>query len=58
MHRVSGRKVNWTPEMDAEVLAARKAGVHSSEIAQRLGLSIASVDSRYHRIKKVLGDAK
>lgn len=52
MHRVSGKKVKWTPEMDADIITLRMDGMHSSEIAQRLGVSIASVDARYYRLKR------
>lgn len=58
MHRVSKPKVNWTPEMDAEVLAARRDGVHSSEVAQSLGLSVAAVDARYFRLKRIMNGGK
>lgn len=59
MHRVPGRKVNWTPEMDAEIINSRNAGVHKSLIAEKLGLTIAAVDSRYFRLKKSMsGDTK
>lgn len=44
--------------MDAEVLAARRDGVHSSEVAQSLGLSVAAVDARYFRLKRIMNGGK
>lgn len=52
MHRVSRGLVKWTPEMDRELVNLRNYGVHKNEIAERLGVSVASADSRYFRLKK------
>ena len=51
-HKVGRPRVNWTPEMDEAILQMRAAGVHKTEIAEKLGQSIAAVDARYFRLKK------
>ena len=43
----------WTPEMDRELVNLRNYGVHKNEIAERLGVSVASADSRYFRLKRL-----
>lgn len=43
----------WTPEMDRELMNLRDYGVHKNEIAERLGVSVASADSRYFRLKRL-----
>lgn len=43
----------WTPEMDRELVNLRDYGVHKNEIAERLGVSVASADSRYFRLKRL-----
>ena len=42
----------WTPEIDRELYNLWNDGVHKSEIAERLGMTISAVEGRYHRIKK------
>lgn len=43
----------WTPEMDRELWNQRQYGVHKNEIAASLGVSVASADSRYFRLKRL-----
>lgn len=52
IHRVSRGTIVWTPEMDRELVNLRNYGVHKNEIAERLGVSVASADSRYFRLKR------
>lgn len=52
MNRVSRGLIKWTPEMDRELVNLRNYGIHKNEIAERLGVSVASGDSRYFRLKK------
>ena len=42
----------WTPEMDAELLAYYEHGLRPSYIAERMGVTIASVEGRYHKLKR------
>ncbi len=49
---VKKSKVLWTPEMERELMNLRDYGVHKSEIAERLGVTIAAADARYFRLKK------
>lgn len=42
----------WTPEMDAELLEYYKHGLRAAYIAERMGLTIASVEGRYRKLKK------
>ena len=42
----------WTPEMDAELLKYYEHGLRPSYIAEQMGLTIASVEGRYKKLKK------
>jgi len=42
----------WTPEMDAELLEYYKHGLRPAYIAEQMGLTIASVEGRYRKLKK------
>ena len=45
------RKI-WTPENDAELLEYYQHGLRPAYIAERMGLTIASVEGRYAKLKK------
>jgi DNA-directed RNA polymerase specialized sigma24 family protein len=45
----------WTPEKDAQLLAYYEHGLRAAYIAEQMGLTIASVEGRYRRLKKGLG---
>ena len=42
----------WTPEMDAELLAYYQHGLRPSYMAEQMGLTIASVEGRYRKLKR------
>jgi len=42
----------WTPDMDAQLLDYYKHGLRAAYIAERMGLTIASVEGRYRKLKK------
>ncbi len=42
----------WTPEKDAELLAYYQHGLRPAYIAERMGLTIASVEGRYYKLKR------
>ena len=42
----------WTPEMDAELLGYYEHGLRPAYMAERMGLTIASVEGRYRKLKK------
>jgi DNA-directed RNA polymerase specialized sigma24 family protein len=42
----------WTPEKDAELLAYYQHGLRPAYIAERMGVTIASVEGRYHKLKR------
>jgi len=44
----------WTPEMDAELLGYYEHGLRPAYMAAQMGLTIASVEGRYRRLKKGL----
>jgi DNA-directed RNA polymerase specialized sigma24 family protein len=53
------RSVNvWTPEMDAELLGYYEHGLRPAYMAERMGLTIASVEGRYRKLKKRLEQSK
>ena len=45
----------WTPEKDAELLGYYEHGLRPAYMAQQMGLTIASVECRYRKLKKGLG---
>ena len=42
----------WTPEKDAELLEYYKHGLRPAYMAEQMGLTIASVEGRYRKLKK------
>lgn len=42
----------WTPEMDAELLIYYQHGLRPSYMAEQMGLTIASVEGRYQKLKR------
>lgn len=52
MNRVTRGQTKWTPEMDRELMNLRNYGVHPREVAEKFGVSVATVDARYYRLKK------
>ena len=42
----------WTPDMDAQLLDYYKHGLRAAYIAERMELTIASVEGRYRKLKK------
>ena len=42
----------WTPEKDAVLLEYYKHGLRPAYMAERMGLTIASVEGRYRKLKK------
>jgi hypothetical protein len=42
----------WTPEKDAELLKYYEHGLRAAYIAEQMGLTIASVEGRYRKLKK------
>jgi hypothetical protein len=43
----------WTPERDAELLGYYKHGLRPAYMAEQMGLTIASVEGRYGRLKRI-----
>ena len=43
----------WTPEKDAKLLGLFNYGLRPAYIAEQMGLTIASVECRYRKLKKV-----
>jgi hypothetical protein len=42
----------WTPERDAELLEYYKHGLRPAYMAEQMGLTIASVEGRYYKLKR------
>lgn len=42
----------WTPEMDAELISYYEHGLRPSYMAERMGLTVASVEGRYRNLKR------
>jgi hypothetical protein len=42
----------WTPEKDAELLKYYEHGLRPAYMAEQMGLTIASVEGRYRKLKK------
>lgn len=49
---VSRPRRTWTPEKDEKLMAYYKHGLRASYIAQQMGLTVASVESRYRKLKR------
>ena len=45
----------WTTEMDAELMSYYEHGLRPSYMAEQMGLTVASVEGRYRKLKKGLG---
>jgi hypothetical protein len=43
----------WTPEKDAELLEYYKHGLRPAYMAEQMGLTIASVEGRYGKLKRI-----
>ena len=43
----------WTPEKDAELLGYYKHGLRPAYMAEQMGLTIASVEGRYGKLKRI-----
>lgn len=48
-----GRMTAWTPKLDAKLWAGREAKVSFRDIAAQLGLSIASCEVRYRKLRSL-----
>jgi hypothetical protein len=46
----------WTPEKDAQLLEYYQQGLRPAYMAQQMGLTIASVECRYRKLKKGKGN--
>ena len=46
----------WTPEKDAQLLAYYEHGLRPAYMAEQMGLTIASVECRYRKLKKEKAD--
>jgi hypothetical protein len=49
---VSRPKRVWTPEKDAQLLEYYEHGLRPSYMAEQMGLTVASVECRYRKLKK------
>jgi hypothetical protein len=52
MPTVSRPKRVWTPEKDAQLLGYYEHGLRPAYMADQMGLTIASVECRYRKLKK------
>jgi len=43
----------WTPERDAELLSYYQHGLRPAYMAEQMGLTIASVEGRYGKLKRI-----
>jgi hypothetical protein len=44
--------MKWTPEKDAELLGYYQHGLRPAYMAERMGLTIASVEGRYRKLMR------
>lgn len=49
MNHVSRSRIQWTPEMEAELMACKDR----REFAARMGLTLCTVDGRYYKLKRL-----
>lgn len=52
MPYVSRGKTNWTPEMEAKLWGLFEYGLPAREVAEQMGISQASAEARYRKLKK------
>ena len=54
INKVSRGTTKWTPEMEAELVNLRNGGMHPQDIAKHFGLSVATVEARFYKLKRMM----
>ena len=55
-NRVYRGITKWTPELDSKLLGLFGYGLRGREVAEEMGMSVATVEGRYYRLKKEQAD--
>lgn len=58
IHKVGRKKNKWTPAMDHVLQIAIAAGISKADIADQLGLTIAAIEARYYKLKRMEKDKR
>lgn len=45
-------RIDWTPELEAKLWGLFSYGLRASAVAEQMGISIASAEARYKKLKK------
>ena len=52
-NRVYRGVTKWTPELDEKLLGLFSYGLRPKDVAEEMGMSVATVEGRYYRLKKL-----
>ena len=52
-NRVYRGVTKWTPELDEKLMGLWNYGLRPKDIAEEMGMSVATVEGRYYRLKKL-----
>lgn len=58
IHMVGRKKNKWTPAMDHVMQTSLADGISKADIADKLGLTIAAVEARYYKLKRMEKDRR
>ena len=52
-NRVYRGVTKWTPELDEKLMGLFNYGLRPKDVAEEMGMSVATVEGRYYRLKKL-----
>ena len=53
MFRVHRTRVVWNPALDEKLMGLFNYGLRPKDVAEEMGMSVATVEGRYYRLKKL-----
>ena len=51
-NRVYRTRVVWNPALDEKLMGLFNYGLRPKDVAEEMGMSVATVEGRYYRLKK------
>ena len=52
-NRVHRTRVVWNPALDEKLMGLFNYGLRPKDVAEEMGMSVATVQGRYYRLKKL-----
>ena len=52
-NRVYRTRVVWNPALDEKLMGLFNYGLRPKDVAEEMGMSVATVEGRYYRLKKL-----